>query len=1039
VAAILHDEANANRLDHADPSDRIRHKLNITEVFTTPGPQDLSPVPYHVSRSVTPEQIAYLFHTSGTSSGLPKPIPQSHRGSIVALPLLPATSPPTATFTTTPLYHGGIPDCLRAWMGRSPIWLFPEGTMPITARSVCLCLETIAKHTPPETSKVGYFSSVPYILQLLSDDATARQHLLQMQMVGFGGAGLASSVGDKLVADGVPLISRYGSAECGFLLSSARSFASDKGWNWLRASSMAAIEHLYFEPKDAALVELVVGKGWPLVAKPNREDGGFATADLFETSRGEDGGVKWRYHSRDDAQIVLDNGKKFDPAPTEADILAGASGKLVDVLVFGSGRQYPGALLFARWPSGSVDDAGAGQELVESIWPSIEKMNAASQSHARLDKGMLHVIWVSDADAPPLQKSSKGTIMRRQAEARYETEIKEAYHAYFKHSEVPSRTNGHADNRNWSKEQVLEVVRTIFAQVMGRQIESEKDAFLQGVDSLAATKIRGLLNATFFADEKNTLPMSVVYEQSTIARLAGYIMALFSGDAADTCDADKAATKKAMRAMVERYSKFDNASSLTQGVTNQSTRNDNSEEVILLTGATGLLGAHILNSLRQTPCVAKIYCLVRAASAHEAHDRVSTGQTSRGLQALEPIIRGQHVHKDPLKKTDAPGVICVPWPTPLIKDSLEAHLGIPRLIKDVPTTIIHAAWPVNFTLGLAQFEPYLAATQGLAALALQTKARMVFISSTAAVSEMTQTDGQIPEALLSLDALDTDKMIGYAASKWVAEQICAAAAGRSHAAKDPLPDIENADVDIGHATGHSPGDHELPGSTFDIIRVGQLCGNNQGIWNMSEAFPLMLSTARTTGSLPNLVSLRLDWLAVDVAAQAVCEVALAPGSISRQTATPAESVRGEAEVYHLLAQSTDERKAPNWLNLLEWIHSVSPIGYNIEFARVKTWLGKVEGVCQRQAHPAGALLDFWRKAYSFIDDIESYDPEEETFGNGRYATENMRRRSAAFRDAGFPDREAVRKMWQWIELQEMQRLRQQDREERAARKTQLAK
>ena len=69
------------------------------------------------------KSVAYIHHTSGTSSGLPKPIPQTHRAAVGVLPHIPSSSM-KATFTTTPLYHGGIADLFRAWTSDALIWLF---------------------------------------------------------------------------------------------------------------------------------------------------------------------------------------------------------------------------------------------------------------------------------------------------------------------------------------------------------------------------------------------------------------------------------------------------------------------------------------------------------------------------------------------------------------------------------------------------------------------------------------------------------------------------------------------------------------------------------------------------------------------------------------------------------------------------------------------------------------------------------------------------------------------------------------------------
>jgi acyl-coenzyme A synthetase/AMP-(fatty) acid ligase len=204
---------------------------------------------------------AYLHHTSGTSSGLPKPIPQSHQGALGVLPHLPET-PGIASFTTTPLYHGGIADLFRCWTSNALIWMFPGKDVPITARNICQCLLVANSYSSEKIiPKVKYFSSVPYVLQMMEADENGLQWLQQMEIVGVGGAALPTEVGDTLVKKGVNLISRFGSAECGFLLSSFRDFATDQDWQYLRNYNPPKL--VDFEPRDDGLAELIVKPGWP--------------------------------------------------------------------------------------------------------------------------------------------------------------------------------------------------------------------------------------------------------------------------------------------------------------------------------------------------------------------------------------------------------------------------------------------------------------------------------------------------------------------------------------------------------------------------------------------------------------------------------------------------------------------------------------------------------------------------------------------------------------------------------------------------------
>lgn len=268
VSVLLYDSAHVDRAKQAASLANETHvkslKTHLVPVGETENifrvieqPTECIFEPHHVNEGA----VAYLHHTSGTSSGLPKPIPQSHRAAIGVLPHLPQ-SPSIASFTTTPLYHGGIADLFRCWTSNAMIWLFPGKDVPITARNICSCLSTAS--TSSSTARfpqVKYFSSVPYVLQMMEADDRGLKYLQHMEIVGVGGAALPAEVGERLVKGGVNLISRFGSAECGFILSSYRDFASDHDWQYLRNYNPS--DMIDFESRDEGLAELVVKPGWP--------------------------------------------------------------------------------------------------------------------------------------------------------------------------------------------------------------------------------------------------------------------------------------------------------------------------------------------------------------------------------------------------------------------------------------------------------------------------------------------------------------------------------------------------------------------------------------------------------------------------------------------------------------------------------------------------------------------------------------------------------------------------------------------------------
>lgn len=199
---------------------------------------------------LNPANVSHVFHTSGTS-GTPKPIPNTHMGSMSVLPrraipsYLPtsnthhnSTSPSgdtslapseSAAFTTTPLFHGGVSDLLRAWMARSMIYFYPTSDVSITTQNVVAAVDSCQNSPDPldginpkvkeriDRFSVTAFLSVPYILSVLAEDLQGPgiAMLRGMRFVSTGGAPLDTAIGDAMVKEGVRLVSRLGSSECG--------------------------------------------------------------------------------------------------------------------------------------------------------------------------------------------------------------------------------------------------------------------------------------------------------------------------------------------------------------------------------------------------------------------------------------------------------------------------------------------------------------------------------------------------------------------------------------------------------------------------------------------------------------------------------------------------------------------------------------------------------------------------------------------------------------------------------------------------------
>ncbi|OJD35009.1 acetyl-synthetase-like protein [Diplodia corticola] len=1013
------------------------------------------------------DDVAFLFHTSGTSSGLPKPIPQTHRGAVCALPQRGQLPRPIATdatdgggdgatFTTTPLYHGGIADCFRAWAAAAPVWLFPAHALPITAANVCACLDAAAAETeaevevvsngstdirpegdarkkietngtaatqrhrpppPPPPPPVTYFSCVPYVLQLLEADASGAgvRALRRMALVGVGGAALPAEVGDRLVdAEGVRLVSRYGSAECGFLMSSHRAYDGDREWQYLRcgAGGGGGGEFLRFEPREGeeGLAELVVLKGWPYMAKSNRDDGSFATADLMVPHPTIPGA--WKYHSRADSQLTLITGKKFDSSPLESAMAV--SPLLDDVLIFGNGRPFPGALLFRSERSAAMSD----EDLIGAVESLVEKLNAESQQHARIPRNMLLPM---PHDPGALEKSSKGTILRGKAEEKYADLIDGSYgNLSVRDSMIPD-------------EEVTGFIIGLIKSVVSKPGElcEDDDLFSYGVDSVACMQIRYGLNQ-LLPKISLELPLSVVEDCGTVKRLSTFMLKLRHGESYEESEDEL----ELMTSLIEKYGNFDAVLQEDPTATNCAANGTDNQDVVVLTGATGALGAHILHLYRDSERTSKIYCLVRGSDAHAARERVDKALTQKRLPGL---VTSEHAGNSKIV---------------VLQSQLgEAKLGLTEetyaRIAAEATIIMHIAWSVNFRMRLRSFEKdNIAGVHNLLTLAFRSPRPsppfFAFCSSVASAANWPPSDPSSSSSIIVVPETTSPSPtaaspLGYSRSKYVAELICQNAHRHHHRQRTRARSTGN----IGSSSRSSSSN-----SNIAVFRVGQLAGDaDEGVWNAREAWPLLLSTVRRTGCLPALRDEPLAWLPVDVAARAFVEAVAAGTAAASTVATAADSDSdaataadaGEEEedvvvggsgckVYHVL----NEHCEPDWMRLLEWLGKLEDfevVEPGVWVERLEERMAAVEGEGEGQQHPALKLLGHWKNAYgegegeagrATAGGAERPSPAGATSADdGRrrrriFAMEETKKVAPVLRNVRPVDEEYFGKIWTWL-------------------------
>lgn len=733
------------------------------------------------------KHICWIIHSSG-STGNPKPIFQTHSGALHNY----AHNVGLRGFITLPLFHAHGVSCLfRAIHSRKLIYLY-NANLPLTAPYLLTVLR--------EHREIEILYAVPYALKLLSESQKGLEILADLDLVMFGGSSCPKPIGDTLVQNGVRLVSHYGTTETGQLMTSFRD-RSDLDWDYVRPGT-SLLPYLQWEERAPGIYELCVLDGWPSKVASNRPDGSYATKDLFEKHPTRPNA--WRYYARLDDTIVLENGEKANPLIVEGE--ARNNPNVREAVAFGANRPRLGLFLIRAAASACATDG----EIIDYVLPAIEQCNAVSPAYAYISRDMIRVL-PSDTT---YRATDKGTVIRAAFYRDFEEQINKIY-------DTENNTNGEdlvlegAELAAFLRKSLLAV-----APIDPSILKDSSDIFGLGVDSLQSIRLRTIILKNLDLGGRK-LSQNFAFENPSLRAMAEELTRLRLAQDRQ----EEIPVEERMERLIEKY-----GSSFRTHVP-VPPRDDSDGEHILVTGATGSLGAHIVAQLARMDRVRTIYCIVRAESPGSAVRRVRQSLQARRLSSN--------------LSSDAEGKIV----------ALQADLSNPvrlgldestyeRLLQSV-TAVIHCAWAVNFNWTLESFEEScIAGTRNLLDLCLRVKqphpARFSFCSS---VSSVARTPGNwIPEALP--ESLSYAQGMGYAQSKLVTEHIVDCASRQT-------------------------------GMTARVLRVGQVVADTvHGIWNSTEAISMILQTAETIKTLPQLDDI-LSWTPVDVMATSIIDLSLA--------------------------------------------------------------------------------------------------------------------------------------------------------------------
>lgn len=305
----------------------------------------------------------------------------------------------------------------------------------------------------------------------------------------------------------------------------------DKAWDYLRPSESSK-KFLRFEERGPGVLELICLDGWPSKVISNRPDGSYATRDLWLKHPTMEA---YKYYARLDDTIVLVNGEKVNPLDLEGRVRQRDA--VAEAVVFGSGKSCIGLLVIRSNDASTMSD----DEVVQAIWPSVERSHKAMPSYGRLSKSMICVL----PSATPYPHTDKGTVIRQAFYRNFSHIIEAAYEA--EDAGTGSLLLSETQMKGFIREQLL----PLLSVKNQSSLKDDTDFFAVGVDSLQATQLRSVLVKSLNTNG-HPLGLNVVFEYPTINQLARHLYSLSSG----TIDRNESVEDE-MRTLLAKYGQFE--------------------------------------------------------------------------------------------------------------------------------------------------------------------------------------------------------------------------------------------------------------------------------------------------------------------------------------------------------------------------------------------------------------------------------------------------------------------------------------------------
>ncbi|KFY66032.1 hypothetical protein V497_01138 [Pseudogymnoascus sp. VKM F-4516 (FW-969)] len=356
--------------------------------------------------------------------------------------------------------------------------------------------------------------------------------------------------------------------------------------------------------------------------------------------------------------------------------------------------------------------------------------------------------------------------------------------------------------------------------------------------------------------------------------------------------------KQAVDELVQKYT----ASFAVSGPSQKSITASENETVVLVTGASGSLGSHLVYHFAQLPDVKRVVCLNRENKV-DPYLRQRKAMRDKGIRFPEALENKLLV---------------------LQTDITKPMLGLPSDVYKILTTsvthLIHNAWPMSAKRDLAGFEPQFQSMRNLIDFGCHViscrsssfKFSFQMVSSIGVVGHYGLGTGEtrtmVPEDRMSIDAVLPN---GYGEAKWGCERML-------------------------DETLHKHASH----FRSMVVRLGQIAGSKtSGYWNPMEHFGFLLKSSQTLNALPD-VDGDVFWTPVNDIAEIMSDLIL--------------SNRTPHHIYHI-----ENPVGQTWKEINAILSNALNIPNLIPFTE---WLERVRAAPHRK-NPAATLLEFLESNY----------------------------------------------------------------------------